>query len=188
MLQYDSSQGHLFISSAISLDGEQVAWTGGSTMDEKARIHTANLCTGARRELLMHSYHVDGLASSQNGERLVAVGWTWHAAIWDVVTGVCLREFRHGNEQVAPMWNLNTSFINFDFTRATNSSASGKWEGHLARYYISRNGIWVMRHGKRLLWIPPEYRPKDAAASGSNIAVARASGRPYVIGFSDDDL
>lgn len=153
-------------------------------MSEKARIHTESLCNGARRELLMHNDHVASLAFSQNGERLAAIGWTWRAAIWDVVTGVCFREFRYGSEQVVPVWNLNTSFIHFDFTRAANSSASEKWEGHLARYYISRNGIWVMR----LLWIPPEYRPKDAAASGSNIAVARASGRPYFIGFSDDGL
>lgn len=169
---------------AISSDGEQIAWTRESSMPE--RIHTENLDTGALREFQFDNHRVHSLAFSQNGKRLAAISWKWEGAIWDVATGVCLRKFRRGAEQPKPMWDLDTSFLNLDFTEAVDSPVLEESENCLTKYYISPDGAWVMKHGKKLLWILPEYRPGNAAASGSNIAIARASGRPFVIGFSDD--
>lgn len=199
--EYESSQNSV-ASPAISLDGEQLAWEGERS-NTQARIFIDNVCTDVLRELRLPHYsrsHTDyfvspqyystfryphSLAFSQNGERLVAVETEWTGAVWDVVTGVCLRiwNFRYENEPVGLSYDLNTGFINFDLA---GSPVLEEWEDCLARYCISHNEVWILRNGKRLLWIPPEYRPPNAAASGSNIACWRTSGRPFVIGFSDD--
>ncbi|KAJ4857850.1 WD domain, g-beta repeat domain-containing protein [Trichoderma breve] len=85
-------------------------------------------------------------------------------------------------------WPLNTSFINFDFAVGTDLPEPKPWEDCLAKYYISLDGVWIMRHREKLLWILPEYRPKGAITSGSKIAIERVSGHPYVIELLDEDL
>lgn len=200
------SSRSLIASPAISLDGERFAWEGERSIGQ-TRIFIDNVCTDVLRELRLPDYTSDAyylgfhrnyttfhyarsLAFSQNGKRLVAVGANWTGVVWDVVTGVCLRkwDFHYENELGRFICKLNTGFVNFDFTKAAGSPVLEKWEDCLARYCISPHGVWVLRNGKRLLWIPPEYRPRDAAASGSNIAFGRLSGRPFMIGFSDDGL
>ncbi|KAL7924500.1 hypothetical protein ACQKWADRAFT_331432 [Trichoderma austrokoningii] len=174
---------------AISSDGGQVAWRGGRP-DVRAKIYTDNVCTDALRELQFHkhAFWPESLGFSQNGKRLAAVGWRWKGAVWDVETGVYLRAWEPENRPNWLQYRENLSFINFDFTEIAGSPVLERWEDCLARYCIGIDGMWVMRDGKRLLWIPPEYRPADVAVSGSMIAFGRARGRPFVIGFSDTDL
>lgn len=194
--KYESSQRPI-TSPAISLDGEQIAW-GVEIPNARARIFIDNVCTDVLREFRLpdcSTSHTDffvsrqnyfifhtprSLAFSQNGERLVAVGTGWTGAVWDVVTGVCLRiwDFHYKHEPRTFICGLNTGFINFDFTKTVSPPVLENWENCLARYCISPHCVWVLRNGKRVLWIPPEYRPADVAASGSKYCMWASIGPP----------
>jgi WD40 repeat protein len=175
---------------AISLDGERVAWTDDRPK-ERTKIYTDNVHTEVLRELHYHHNKFDPqfLGFSQNGARLAAVGSRCEGVVWDVETGVCLRTWKFpGKNEPYEFIYLNPGFVNLDFTKATCSPALVKWEDCFSTYCISSSGVWVLRNGKRVLWIPPEYRPNDVTVSGTNIAIGRVFGPPYVIGFSEDSL
>ncbi|KAL7907086.1 hypothetical protein GGI35DRAFT_487487 [Trichoderma velutinum] len=182
------------IKTAISFDGEQIAWTESEARKDEIRIYIGNLRAGTDTPREFRStFDSEHICFSQNGKRLATVDSRWEGAIWDVATGACLREFNRGYTSPIPTWNLTPSFINFDFTvdiesPGCNEGAYERWEDYLTKYHISLDGAWVMRNREKLLWILPEYRPGSATISGSNIAIARVSGHPFVIGLSDEGL
>jgi hypothetical protein len=169
---------------AISPDGEQFVWAYGNNHNESG-IYIAALNSDWPRRLNC-SQNVRRISFSQNGERVAAVSWNWSGAVWDSATRVCLRNF---NSQLAypnSSWQLNSSFINFDFITIADSPEERPLVDCLTKYHISPDGAWIMMHTKKLLWLPPEYRPSDAVASRSNIAIGRKSGLPFVIRLSYD--
>jgi hypothetical protein len=48
--------------------------------------------------------------------------------------------------------------------------------------FIER-GQWIKLNGKKILWLPPEYRPQYCAVNGSLLAFSDTSGRILFIGF-----
>lgn len=168
---------------AISCDGEQFAWTGHDD-DRNTHFYTEKSHLIVPDEFQHYLNSGSKLAFSPNGKRLVAVR-NWRGAFWDVATGTCLRRFNHADRST---WLLDTSFINFDFSIAVDSQEYKECEDYLAKYYITPDGAWIMRHGEKLLWILPEYRPKDAIAFGSKIVIQRASGPPFIIELLDEGL
>lgn len=189
---------------AISPDGERMAWAGLTPREER-RIYIEDLHTDTDTpRVFPFLTNVEHLQFSENGKRLVAISRPWKGAIWDAATGACLRTFAI-LDAFAPVWSLNPNFVDFHFNvdmqyndRAVNISEKLKWSCEmwkskdwadcLTKYHISPDGAWIMRHREKLLWILPEYRPTAATVSGSNIAIGRVSGPPFVIGFSDEDL
>ncbi|KAL7792882.1 hypothetical protein V8C43DRAFT_322220 [Trichoderma afarasin] len=168
---------------AISCDGEQFAWTGNDYY-LNSHIFTEKLHLTAPDEFHHYLGSPPELAFSPNGKRLAAVN-NWQGAFWDVATGTCLRTFNHADTS---SWLLDRSFINFDFAVGTDIPESKSWKDCLTKYYISPDGAWIMRHGEKLLWILPEYRPKRAIVSGSKILIERLSGSLFVINILDEDL
>ncbi|KAK0757130.1 hypothetical protein N5P37_010659 [Trichoderma harzianum] len=168
---------------AISCDGEQFAWTRCGD-GVKRSFYTEKLHLSIPRECQDQFKWRIRLAFSPNGKRLAAVS-DWRGAFWDVATGTCLRAFKHAYTST---WLLDTSFINFDFSTAVKSQEFKKCKDYLTEYYISPDGAWIMRNREKLLWILPEYRPRDAIVSGSKFAIERASGPPIVIKLSDEGL
>ncbi|KAK4076939.1 uncharacterized protein Triagg1_3906 [Trichoderma aggressivum f. europaeum] len=166
---------------AISSDGEQFAWTGHDD-DYSMRFYTEKLHLTLPDEF--YFIPTPELAFSPNGKRLAAVR-SWRGAFWDVATGACLRTF---NQAYPPSWSLDTSFINFDFTMGVELPESKNWKDCLTKYHISPDGAWIMRNREKLLWILPEYRPKQVFAFGSKLVIGRASGLPFAIKISDEDL
>ncbi|EXL90225.1 hypothetical protein FOIG_16513 [Fusarium odoratissimum NRRL 54006] len=51
-------------------------------------------------------------------------------------------------------------------------------------YGISTDGVWVVKDGMDMLWLPPEYRPERSAVVGSTVAIGCPSGRVLVMKFS----
>ncbi|UKZ56016.1 hypothetical protein TrVGV298_009841 [Trichoderma virens] len=172
---------------AISSDGEHVAWEYGGIHSRIGDcIWTKNLGSDVSLKFLHHG--AINLAFSQNGERLAAISPNWSGAIWDLASGACLWRFNYDPSHPDPVWQLNPTFINFDFTTIADLPEERPLVDCLTKYHISPDGVWIMRHAEKLLWLPPEYRLYDAAVSGSNIAIGRKAGRPFVIGLSDDGL
>ncbi|UKZ81756.1 hypothetical protein TrVFT333_009529 [Trichoderma virens FT-333] len=181
---YDDYYSIKPIEVAISLDGEHVAWMHESRLSGVDCIWTQNLGSDAPLKLFHH--RVKTLAFSQNAGRLAAISPNWSGAIWDLASGACLRRFNYDLSHPDPIWRLNPTFINFNFTTIADLPEERPLVDCLTKYHISPDGVWIMRHAEKLLWLPPEYRLFDAAISGPNIAIGRKAGRPFVIGLSDD--
>ncbi|KAM0263733.1 hypothetical protein ACHAQJ_001048 [Trichoderma viride] len=166
---------------AISSDGEQIASAGNGLIRVEGHMG---------KSLTLHATFfqtIENIGFSQNGERLAAISSDWSGTIWDLATGAPLRKFKGGLKYSERTWSLDISFINFDFTAVvTGSPEEQPREDCLIKYHISPDGVWLMRHAEKLLWLPPDYRPSAAAASDSTIAIGLRSGRPIVIGLSED--
>ncbi|KAF5639275.1 vegetatible incompatibility het-e-1 [Fusarium sp. NRRL 52700] len=51
-------------------------------------------------------------------------------------------------------------------------------------HYINIDGEWILKNGERVLWLPPNYRPKLSAVFKSIVAAGYDSGRVLIIKFS----
>ncbi|KAL7810700.1 hypothetical protein V8C44DRAFT_365339 [Trichoderma aethiopicum] len=184
LLRESQRDGDPFFKVAISSDGEQVA----SSAHKKIWVEDAS---GEKFSGEVGVYErATMLAFSSNGDRLASVADECMTTIWDSTTGARLRTFECDGLGRNPNygWMLEQSFTEFDFAIATDLPEKLPWHECLTKHHINSEGDWIMRHSQKLLWLPPEYRPTAAAASGSNIVIARALGDPYVIGLSDDGL
>lgn len=43
------------------------------------------------------------------------------------------------------------------------------------------NGAWLMKGTQKLLWLPPEYRPRRATSLRMHIAIGTRSGRVFFL-------
>ncbi|PTB63658.1 hypothetical protein BBK36DRAFT_1179956, partial [Trichoderma citrinoviride] len=134
-----------------------------------AHLELQDVETGRSLPTPLHDYkHINSIALSANGERLVIASEDGRIGLWESRTGKLLKEMRRRE----------------DLSRWFPVVISADGDQH----HISHDGEWIMRHSEKLLWLPPDYRPVGAAASGSNIAILRGCGNPYLIGLSDDGL
>ncbi|KAI5861008.1 WD40-repeat-containing domain protein [Durotheca rogersii] len=139
-------------------------------------------------EALSFSYDNQQLASAlQNGE----------INIWDVTSGQHLKTL-----QLFPSNTLGQQIQNFevdnadltrlfDLTKIVNLIM--RFGSCYSEYDISRDGKWILRHGKKILWLPPEYRPRlktilldwvsTFAVFGSTAGIGSLSGRISIIRF-----
>ncbi|KAH8750221.1 hypothetical protein F5883DRAFT_227674 [Diaporthe sp. PMI_573] len=53
-------------------------------------------------------------------------------------------------------------------------------------YGLGQDQTWIICNGRRVLWLPPEYRPSCSAVQGRMISIGCKSGRVFTIGFSRD--
>jgi hypothetical protein len=51
-------------------------------------------------------------------------------------------------------------------------------------YGISGDGVWVVKDGMNMLWLPLEYRLEQSAVVGSTVAIGCRSGCVLVMKFS----
>jgi hypothetical protein len=61
-------------------------------------------------------------------------------------------------------------------------------------YSLRENGAifvqerqWIVLHGKKALWLPPEYRPTCSAVKDGTLALGHASGRVSFIRFLESN-
>ncbi|PKK43451.1 hypothetical protein CI102_12352 [Trichoderma harzianum] len=121
---------------------------------------------------------ISSIALSANGERFIIGLKNGTAEVWESRTGRLLKELKQGriHSQGLARVAISCDGEQFAWTRCGDG------------YYISPDGAWIMRNREKLLWILPEYRPRDAIVSGSKFAIERASGPPIVIKLSDEGL
>jgi hypothetical protein len=51
---------------------------------------------------------------------------------------------------------------------------------------LNRGKDWIAYDGKKVLWLPPEYRPSCSVVLGLTVAIGCPSGRVIVVCFSPD--
>jgi hypothetical protein len=51
--------------------------------------------------------------------------------------------------------------------------------------WINAAGDWVMKSSERVLWLPPEYRPRTHTSYGNIIVLGSGSGHVFFLSFED---
>ncbi|KAF9767892.1 hypothetical protein IL306_014878 [Fusarium sp. DS 682] len=144
-----------------------------------------------------HSYSVSSVAFSANRQRLASGSDDETVKIWDAATGACVQTLEIDRVithlTFDPITNslLSTDIglLNLDLpalppttdTRLTDATFRGVRH---SGWGISTDGVWIVRDGKRMLWLPPEYRLMESAVVESTVAIGCRSGRVLVMKFS----
>ncbi|KAM6513748.1 hypothetical protein FALCPG4_014968 [Fusarium falciforme] len=179
---------------ALSAGGWRVA--SGSD-DNTVKIWDA--ATGACVQTLEgHSSNVSSVALSADGQRVASGSDDKTVKIWDAATGACERTLNVGRAlyhlSCDPTTNSRLStdigLLNLELPNQTPAiDAQSTEETILQRashsgYGLSFDGVWVVKDGMNMLWLPPEYRPVQSAVVGSTVTFSCASGRILVMKFS----
>ncbi|KAK4032874.1 WD40-repeat-containing domain protein [Parachaetomium inaequale] len=198
---------HSVISVAWSHD---VARLASASRDKTVKIWDAT--TGQCIATLKgHSDAVTSVAWSPDAARLASASDDDTVKIWDATTGQCIATLEGHSDEVNSVachiprslqsdtslsYRLHTDIGTFDLPAALPSKALDVTSAiHIPsppslqyiRYGLNSNGTWITYRGENILWLPPEYRPRSSAISGTALALGCSSGRVWTVVFSEDD-
>ncbi|PNP53257.1 hypothetical protein FNYG_15766 [Fusarium nygamai] len=143
-----------------------------------------------------HRNSVNSVAFSADGQRLASGSDDKTIKVWDRAIGTCVQTLEI--DQVIthlsfdPITNsvLSTDIglLNMDLpallpainSRSTDATLRGVRQ---SGWGVSIDGIWIEKDGKRVLWLPREYRVEESAVVGSAVAIGCRSGRVLVMKF-----
>jgi WD40 repeat protein len=140
--------------------------------------------TGALRQTLEgHASSVLSVAFSHDGGRLASCSTDRTVRIWDAETGALRQTLEIG----ASLSALSFSFDDCNIITEMGCIALDQsyllsiqtpdWLGYCL--YVDRS--WITWNGKKILWLPPEYRPACSMVRQQTVAIGCASGRVLLI-------
>jgi WD40 repeat protein len=192
-LQTLEGHGDRVSSVAFSADGQRLA--SGSN-DETVKIWDA--ATGACVHTLEgHGHLVNSVAFSADGQRLASACEGKTVKIWDAATGVCVQTFEIDwvitslsfDPITSSLLATDIGLLNLDLpalppaidNRSTDAILRGVRH---SGWGISPDGVWIVKDGKGMLWLPMEYRWMKSAVVDSTVAIGSRSGRALLMKFS----
>ncbi|KAL7797000.1 hypothetical protein V8C43DRAFT_329359 [Trichoderma afarasin] len=161
----------------ISSDGAKVAFIGGGGY-LGTRIRIEDISTG---HLIPVSIIYADLASvtdakagaifSAQGTQLITISSNEIIEIFNTSTGAKILSFNPHPDILSAYWipNFYLAFVNTDVIVHKNMAIEKARQSMLKKYWIYPEKNWLMRDSKRVLWIPPEYRPSHIAVSQSRL-------------------
>ncbi|KAH8659477.1 hypothetical protein BGZ61DRAFT_523576 [Ilyonectria robusta] len=184
---------HWVMSVAFSADGQRLA---SGSHDNTVKVWDA--ATGAYVQTLEgHGDVVRSVAFSADGQWLASGSGDKTVKVWDAATGACVQTLEIDRVithlSFDPMTNslLSTDIglLNLDLPALRPAiddqsiDATLRSDRH-SGWGISTDGLWIVKDGKGMLWLPPEYRGSESAVVGSTVAIGCRSGRILVMKFS----
>ena len=155
---------------AFSHDGRRLA---SGSYDMMVRIWDAE--TGVPQQTLEgHTDWVRSVTFSHDGRRLASGSDDRTVRIWDAETGVPQQTLEIGivcrvPEFSSDDFHLITELGCIDLSQ---SFLLPKWSG----YCLNADRSWITCNGKKVLWLPPEYRPYTSIFKDQTVAIGIASG------------
>jgi WD40 repeat protein len=143
--------------------------SGGS--EEDIRIWD---CETGELERLIHcltGWHT-AMAFSHDGRRLAYNTVSGDIQIWDLETGVLQKFPVNGASLSTLSFGPGGSGITTNLGYITLDQAPPLHSGFLSwlGYSVDTSGSWITWNGKRVLWLPPEYRPSDSVVREQTMA------------------
>ncbi|KAL7963009.1 hypothetical protein V8C34DRAFT_268946 [Trichoderma compactum] len=118
-------------------------------------------------------YDASAMFSAQ-GTQLITIASNEDIEIFDTSTGAKILRF-HPHPGLYPTYvyfHFSLAFVNADVIVHEDMPIEKARQSMLKKYWMSPGKIWLMRDSKRILWIPPEYRPSHVAVSQSQLILA----------------
>ncbi|KAI5460978.1 WD40-repeat-containing domain protein [Mariannaea sp. PMI_226] len=114
--------------------------------------------------------------------------------IWDAVSGGCQQTLEVGRVLAHVSFDPTSSsslftdigLLKLDTSSATNKQSPEAASGSLIHSGcgISDDGMWIIKDGSNMLWLPPEYRAAVSVVMESTVAIGCRSGRVLVMRLS----
>ncbi|KAL7800228.1 WD40-repeat-containing domain protein [Trichoderma ceciliae] len=172
---------------AFSGDSKQVA---SGSFDETVKIW--DIAAGACIQTLEgHSNWVGSVAFSGDSKQVASGSFDEKVRIWDIATGVCVKTLYVGvatqlsfDQRMKSRLYTNLGALDLDLEPINNLPLTkvSLQPSHYG-YGIDGTGVWIVKDGKPMLWLPPEYRPERSAVAGSVVVIGCRSHRVLVMQF-----
>ncbi|KAH6971994.1 WD40-repeat-containing domain protein [Ilyonectria destructans] len=175
------------MSVAFSHDSTLVA---SASHDETIRLWRSDDGTYIQ-ELKGHTGSVTPVAFSHDSTLVASASDDETIRLWRIADGICIHE-------VAGIYSSQLQFDPKSSCLLTDAGAISikspvlspenitiPFTNYLSGVGISRDRCWIMWQKKRLLWLPPSFRPSCSKVSGLSVIIGCNSGRVIIIRFVD---
>ncbi|RFU75685.1 hypothetical protein TARUN_6578 [Trichoderma arundinaceum] len=121
----------------------------------------------------------------------LALGLDKPVKIWDIASGVCIQSLNVGTAHYLSFdarinSRLYSTLGTLDLDLAPISGPApampSSQPGGLHGYGIDEDGVWILKDGKPMLWLPLEYRPTTSDVTVYRPAVSAVAGSTVAIG------
>ncbi|KAJ6050043.1 beta transducin-like protein HET-D2Y [Penicillium canescens] len=166
---------------AFSLCGQKVA---SGSRDSTVRLW--NSATGTHQKTFMgHRDGITSVAFSPSGRTMASSSWDSTVRLWDMATGTQQQTLRTGASVVRSLSFsddgrcLRTDYGFFVISTPTGSAHLTPQDTQSFRSALFIDEEWVLRDGKRILFLPKDYRPDRPGSqivAGNLIVLGHQSG------------
>ncbi|KAF5701324.1 NWD1 [Fusarium mundagurra] len=192
-------EGHnsAIYSVTFSADSQRLA----SGSDDKT-VKIWDVTTGACVQTLEgHSGQIWSVAFSADSQRLASGSRYGTVKIWDATTAACVQTLKIGrvvthlsfDSMTNSLLSTDIGLLKLDLPALPPAIDSGSTDATLqsVRHFdwgISSDGVWIVKDGKGMLWLPSEYRVTGSAVMGSKVAIGCRSGRVLMMKFRTNQI
>ncbi|KAL7919892.1 WD40-repeat-containing domain protein [Trichoderma austrokoningii] len=174
-------------SATWSPDGQKIASTSVETT-----IEIWDTATGQHNTLTGHDDEVLLVAWSPGGQQIASASDDQTVKIWDAATGQCqatlpiyTRSLRFvtsetlridaGEFNLPSLVSMNPGLLHGPDVLLSQASGCG----------FDETKSWILYRGRKLLWLPTEFRSEVSAVNGTTVGIGCSSGRILVMKFLD---
>ncbi|KAK4154419.1 hypothetical protein C8A00DRAFT_32767 [Chaetomidium leptoderma] len=148
-----------------------------------------------------HSGTITTVAWSPDMARLASASDDNTVKVWDLATGQCIATVEISRRSYDLKFDTSLSHrlytgdgtINLPPTlpsttlAVTSTDHVSPLPRYMERYSVGSSNAWITYQDQNLLWLHPEYRPRSFDVRGTRMVLGTASGRIWMIVFSEDN-